>query len=298
LCGFGVDSDSCAVWLNSAGGPKGVDAAEISRGMFCSGVGIDRLLMLFDKYNIKTTWFCPAHSIETFPEQHAKVRDAGHELGLHNYTHELPILLSVEQEKDVLVRSIDVLQRFTGKKPRGYTAPGWTPSKNTVKLLEELGVEYDHSFMAHDCQIFYAPDFSDQDWIGPNFSQPAGSWMSPLQKFKASSIPCVPASVSLDDWPALCASIFPEPRGFTDTYVVEKQWIEQFDFFYEHYDEFVFPMSIHPQCSGKPHVYKMLCRIIDYINQHEGVEWVTFGEMVDEFKAGRLPEFKINGGAE
>jgi peptidoglycan/xylan/chitin deacetylase (PgdA/CDA1 family) len=43
-------------------------------------VGIDRLLKLWDRYGIKTTWFVPAHSIESFPEQLEKVRDAGHEM--------------------------------------------------------------------------------------------------------------------------------------------------------------------------------------------------------------------------
>lgn len=53
---------------------------DVSRGIFGATVGIDRLLKLWDKFGIKTTWFVPAHSIESFPEQLAKVRDAGHEL--------------------------------------------------------------------------------------------------------------------------------------------------------------------------------------------------------------------------
>jgi hypothetical protein len=53
---------------------------DVSRGIFGATVGIDRLLKLWDKFGIKTTWFVPAHSIESFPEQLAKVRDAGHEM--------------------------------------------------------------------------------------------------------------------------------------------------------------------------------------------------------------------------
>jgi hypothetical protein len=53
---------------------------DVSRGIFGATVGIDRLLKLWDKYGIKTTWFVPAHSIESFPTQLAKVRDAGHEM--------------------------------------------------------------------------------------------------------------------------------------------------------------------------------------------------------------------------
>jgi hypothetical protein len=31
-------------------------------------------------------------------------------------------------------------------------------------------------------------------------------------------------------------------------------------------------------------------RIIDHINKHEGVEWVTFEEMSDDFKSKNTPE--------
>jgi peptidoglycan/xylan/chitin deacetylase (PgdA/CDA1 family) len=58
---------------------------DVSRGVFGATVGIDRLLKLWDKYNIKTTWFVPAHSIESFPEQLAKVRDKGHEMYTSGY---------------------------------------------------------------------------------------------------------------------------------------------------------------------------------------------------------------------
>lgn len=39
-----------------------------------------------------------------------------------------------------------------------------------------------------------------------------------------------------------------------------------------------------------------LTRIIEYINKHEGVEWMTFGEMAKEFKEGRLPGALVEGG--
>jgi molybdopterin-guanine dinucleotide biosynthesis protein A len=31
-------------------------------------------------------------------------------------------------------------------------------------------------------------------------------------------------------------------------------------------------------------------RIIDHINKHEGVEWVTFEQMTDDFKSKNTPE--------
>ena len=39
-----------------------------------------------------------------------------------------------------------------------------------------------------------------------------------------------------------------------------------------------------------------LLRIIEYINKHEGVEWMTFGEMAKEFKEGEFPGAVVEDG--
>lgn len=79
LVGYGIDVDAVSGWINTQTGQK-ADVTNISRGIFGATVGTDRLLKLFDKYNIKATWFIPGHSIESFPGQMAKVRDGGHEM--------------------------------------------------------------------------------------------------------------------------------------------------------------------------------------------------------------------------
>ena len=66
-CAFGVDVDAVAGWLGSYGGED--SPLDISRGMFSGEVGAPRLLELFRRFGIKTTWFIPGHSMETFPEQ-------------------------------------------------------------------------------------------------------------------------------------------------------------------------------------------------------------------------------------
>ena len=54
------------------------------------------------RYGLKTTWFIPGHSIETFPEETKLVVEAGHEIGMHGYSHENPISMTPEQEEAVL----------------------------------------------------------------------------------------------------------------------------------------------------------------------------------------------------
>jgi len=79
LVGYGIDVDAVANWINTQdGSPQ--NPTNVSRGIFGATVGIDRLLKLYKKYDIMATFFSPAHTIESFPKQLAKVRDAGHEM--------------------------------------------------------------------------------------------------------------------------------------------------------------------------------------------------------------------------
>ena len=87
MCAFGVHVDAVAGWLGTYGGEDSV--SDISCGLFAGEVGSQRLLDLFKKHDLKSTWFIPGHSIETFPKQMAEVAKAGHEIALHGYSHEV-----------------------------------------------------------------------------------------------------------------------------------------------------------------------------------------------------------------
>ncbi len=103
FCGFGVDVDAVAGWLGSYGGEDSPD--DISRGLFAGEVGSPRLLKLFARLGIKTTWFIPGHSIETFPAEMKAVAEAGHEIGIHGYSHENPSAMTRDNSPEVTQRS-------------------------------------------------------------------------------------------------------------------------------------------------------------------------------------------------
>src|SRR6266436_1605618 len=153
LVGFGIDVDAVAGWLGSYGGEDSPD--DISRGLFAGEVGSPRLLKLFARLGIKTTWFIPGHSIDTFPAEMKAVADAGHEIGIHGYSHENPIAMTREQEMAVLDKCIELVTTLSGRRPAGYVAPWWEFSTVTNELLLERGVKYDHSLMHHDHQPNY-----------------------------------------------------------------------------------------------------------------------------------------------
>lgn len=73
-----ISPEVCSITHNNYRSSHGI-------GLFAGTVGVERLLKLFKKYDMKTTWFIPGHSLETFPKEMAAVRDAGHEIGLVSF---------------------------------------------------------------------------------------------------------------------------------------------------------------------------------------------------------------------
>ncbi len=60
-------------------------------------------------------------------------------------------------------------------------------------------------------------------------------------------------------------------------------WRDQFDYVYREYDQAVFPITIHPDVSGRPQVLLMLERLAAYLMAHPGVRFCTFYEIANEF---------------
>ena len=55
----------------------------ISRGEFGPRVGMPRLIGLLEQYRIKSTWFVPGHTIESFPKECDLVARRNHGLAHH-----------------------------------------------------------------------------------------------------------------------------------------------------------------------------------------------------------------------
>ncbi|HED8587717.1 TPA: polysaccharide deacetylase [Campylobacter coli] len=288
LVAYGVDIDAVAGWLGSYGGEDSPD--DISRGLFAGEVGIPRLLKLFKKYNIPATWFAPGHSIETFPEQMKMIVDAGHEIGAHGYSHDNPIAMSAKQEEDVLLKSIELIEKISGKKPSGYVAPWWEFSNITNELLLKHGIKYDHSLMHNDFTPYYVR--VGDKWTKIDYSKDAKEWMKPLVRGQETDLIEIPANWYLDDLPPMMfIKKSPNSFGFVSPRDIGQMWIDQFDWVYREMDYAIFPMTIHPDVSARPQVLLMHERIIEHINKHEGVKWVNLNDMADDFSK-RFPRKK------
>jgi len=281
MCGFEVAFDAVAGWLGSYGGQD--SPADIQRGVFAGEVGVPRLLDLFAKQNVLASWFVPGHSIETFPNQVMAIVDAGHEIGAHGYTHENPVAMSPEQERAVLDKSVTLIERVSGRRPRGYVAPWWEMSESSIDLLLEYGFTYDKSQGYHDFLPFYSR--RGDSWTPVDYGKRAEEWMVPMKHGTLVDLVNFGANWYTDDLPPLMfIKQSPNSHGWVNPRDIEQSWKDQFDWVYREMDYAAFTFTIHPDVSGRPQVLLMLERVIDYISTHDGVEWMLLEDMAVDFR--------------
>ena len=283
-CAIGVHVDAVAGWLGSYGGAD--SPSDMQRGMFAGEVGIPRLLTLLERQQIQATWFIPGHSIETFPEQTQMIVAAGHEVGAHGYSHENPVAMTPRQEEDVLAHCVELIERVSGRRPRGYVAPWWEMSAVTGELLLKYGFSYDNSQAYDDFSPFYAR--VGDSWTKIDYGRPAADWMHPLLRGREIDLVEIGANWYLDDLPPMMfIKASPNSHGFVSPRHLEEIWRDEFDWVYREMDDAVFAITIHPDVSGRPQVLLMLERLIAYISPHPGVSWNTFEDIAADYRRRR-----------
>ena len=107
-----------------------------------------RILDLFDSYNVKATFFILGWVAERFPALVKEINARGHEIGCHSYYHRLVYDLTPDEFREDTRKTKDLLEQLTGRKVLGYRAPSYTITKRSLwalDILEELGFAYDSS---------------------------------------------------------------------------------------------------------------------------------------------------------
>jgi hypothetical protein len=92
------DFDAFSVWLSS---DVQATPARLSRGEYGANIGLPRILELLRSHQIKSTFFVPGHSAESFPECLEKILAEGHEVANHGYGHEDVSLQSPDEEESI-----------------------------------------------------------------------------------------------------------------------------------------------------------------------------------------------------
>lgn len=149
-CAFALSFDSDHETNELRDGGKSI--GRLSWGQYGARVGVPRIAALLARHDVRASFYVPAVTALVHPDEQRALADAGHEIGIHGWIHELNSGLSYEDELDLMLRSSDTLTEITGKRPVGLRTPSWDFSPSTLRIQKEMGLLYDSSLMAdEDC---------------------------------------------------------------------------------------------------------------------------------------------------
>jgi peptidoglycan/xylan/chitin deacetylase (PgdA/CDA1 family) len=255
----------------SDGVRRGDPPVKLSHGEFGPRVGAPRLLELFERESIPTTWFMPGHTVVTFPDSVRAVVDGGHELATHGWYHEDFAELSRDEQRDVLERSRDAVAEAAGEAPRGFRAPYWSLGRDTLELVEAAGYRYDSSLMAGDAWPYRVRH-------GDRHSTADGtSWG------RESSLLEVPVYWAMDDWPHFEPG--PSRDGLSAPSKVLEIWTEELHWAWDHEPGGLVMVTLHPECIGRGHRIRLVERFIAACRELDGVVFDRLDRHLDRWAA-------------
>jgi peptidoglycan/xylan/chitin deacetylase (PgdA/CDA1 family) len=217
----------------------------LSRGEF-GLVGARRILALLKAHGLRSTWFTPGFTIESYPGICEEVVASGHEIGHHSWAHIPPATQSRAEEEADLVRANAAIAKLTGAKARGYRSPSWDLSDSTLDLLIAHGFLYESSLMGADYWPYRARR-GDRAELGQPFH--AGEETSLIE---------MPISWSLDDHPHFEYLRGPQGimPGLQSARAVMQNWHDEFLYMRKSVDWGVLTYTMHPYVIGRG--YRML----------------------------------------
>jgi allantoinase len=215
-------------------------------------VGVWRFFKLYEKLGIAPTLSINARVVEDYERVAAQARDAGWEFMGHSW-EQGPIHKEPDQ-RAMIHRSMDRLEKFTGRRPVGWLGPGLTQTWETPELLAEAGVQY------------------IGDWVYDDEPTVIRTDNGPLVT--------LPYTVELNDIPMMIV------QHHESDYLL-KRAIDQFDRLYEEGAERakIMSIAIHPYISGQPHRIKYLEAFYDHVAQKTGVLHWNGVQLLDWYRS-------------
>jgi peptidoglycan/xylan/chitin deacetylase (PgdA/CDA1 family) len=267
LLTFDVDGET--LWLSRD--PDNIHfPVTLSLGRYGPEQGVPRILRLLEKYNIKSTFFIPGFIVNKYPDMIADIDRAGHEIGNHGWSHTHPSAMADrEAEKAEYMRSNELIEKLTGKRPAGYRSPAWEFSPNTLDIIEEMGFDYSSNMMNKD----YVSYLKVED--------------------RQTNLVELPIHWVLDDAAYWLYSAKLAGKCMQPLEAVEYYWKEEFEGLYEEFmvaedSDICYILTCHPQIIGRPARTRVLENLIKYILEHPGVEFMTAGELASRFRTNSI----------
>jgi peptidoglycan/xylan/chitin deacetylase (PgdA/CDA1 family) len=245
----------------------------LSRGEF-GARACPRILDFLESRGVRSTWFTPGFTIESFPRECEAVVKAGHEIAHHGWAHVPPAAQSREAEEADLVRANEAILRLTGQRARGYRSPSWDLGADTIDLLVAHGFVYDSSLMGADYWPYRArrgdvAEFGEPYRFGPE-----------------TALIEMPVSWSLDDFPHFEFLRTPQTvlQGLQPARAVMADWLDEFLYMKKSVDWGILTYTMHPYVIGRGYRMLALEDLADRLAR-EGAVFMTMEEAAREASA-------------
>jgi peptidoglycan/xylan/chitin deacetylase (PgdA/CDA1 family) len=201
-------------------------------------VGFWRFHALYERLGMRPTLAINARVCEDYPRVAQACKDASWEFMGHSY-QQGPIHKE-EDQPAMIKRSLDVIEKFTGKRPVGWLGPGLTQTYETPDHLAAAGIRY------------------IGDWVYDDEPTEIRTEHGPLIT--------LPYSVETNDIPMMVVQ-YHEADYWT------RKCIDTFDRLYLEGAERprIMAIAIHPYISGQPFRIKYLEAVYDYMARFPGV---------------------------
>jgi peptidoglycan/xylan/chitin deacetylase (PgdA/CDA1 family) len=119
--------------------------------------GMPRLLDLYEKYNVKATFFFTAHIAKLIPDVIRMILPYGHEVASHGYTHDVKQafdILSYKKQVEHLRLSKEIIEDIAGVEISSFRAPAARVDRMIVSALLEVGFKVDSSVSSQRIDMF------------------------------------------------------------------------------------------------------------------------------------------------
>ena len=120
--------------------------------------GLDKILELLRKQDVKATFFVVGELLESNPEILDKILDAEHEIGFHTMKHNR---LDSPNFKEKFKEEIKEFDKLTSKKSIGFRAPTFSINKKSSWVIDELvnnNYRYDSSIIPAKTSLYGIPE--------------------------------------------------------------------------------------------------------------------------------------------
>lgn len=128
-------------------------------GEYVLNQGMPRLLDLYDKYGVKTTFFYTGHIAQLYPDVVRMAHERGHEVGSHGLTHEVSKafdVLSPEEQLSHLKQSKQILEDIIGEEVVSFRAPAARVDKKFPLIMKEAGFKVDSSVSSQRLDMMFS----------------------------------------------------------------------------------------------------------------------------------------------